>query len=503
MKCLEKDRRRRFETPSEIAADLKRYLTNEPVSAAAPTFSYQFRKLHQKHKVIVRSAMIVSTVLLAATIVSAALAVRMNQLRKEAEVAKKAEFEQRAEAETERDRATTAEQELLKRSVELEERSVELENNLYVSDMLAVEDAVENEEFVRAEQLLLQHRSEPSGNDLRGFEWRYYWQRAQGEKLDSFKAHHGAIYQIEILNDGKHLITSGGDRKIRLWNIADHQLIQEWDFRRTSFAISPNEQYLCFMEPELGLTIWDLQANRLIRSGGHVDKELIRFVFTYDSRNLVLQGRPDPQSEESFFTIEEALTGDEIFTPEGYVLDFAVSPTAPLLYTIRTARQYIFSFTRDYEQQELIHPPVDSYLFGVAFSPSGAYVAMNDSTPPFNPNSIVNIKLFRVATGEKISTLQNADAEVAGSMVAFSSDEKYIAAPTRIHSSRIGVWEIATGERIALHTGHTQMIREFAFHPLSDETLITASKDETLQYWNWREDEILNRFTGQMSEITH
>ena len=37
LKCLEKDRRRRYETPSELAADVRRYLDEEPVLAVAPT----------------------------------------------------------------------------------------------------------------------------------------------------------------------------------------------------------------------------------------------------------------------------------------------------------------------------------------------------------------------------------------------------------------------------------------------------------------------------------
>jgi eukaryotic-like serine/threonine-protein kinase len=50
MKCLEKDRRRRYETPSELVADLNRSLRHEPVSAAAPSFAYQTQKLIRRHR---------------------------------------------------------------------------------------------------------------------------------------------------------------------------------------------------------------------------------------------------------------------------------------------------------------------------------------------------------------------------------------------------------------------------------------------------------------------
>jgi hypothetical protein len=44
MKCLEKDRQRRYETANGLAADLKRHLSNEPVVARPPSTAYRFQK---------------------------------------------------------------------------------------------------------------------------------------------------------------------------------------------------------------------------------------------------------------------------------------------------------------------------------------------------------------------------------------------------------------------------------------------------------------------------
>ena len=44
MKCLEKDRTRRYETANGLAADLKRHLNNEPVVARPPSRPTDFRK---------------------------------------------------------------------------------------------------------------------------------------------------------------------------------------------------------------------------------------------------------------------------------------------------------------------------------------------------------------------------------------------------------------------------------------------------------------------------
>src|SRR5258706_1149876 len=56
MKCLEKDRARRYETASGISADLKRYLNNEPVVARPPSAAYQFVKFVRRHKAAVAAA---------------------------------------------------------------------------------------------------------------------------------------------------------------------------------------------------------------------------------------------------------------------------------------------------------------------------------------------------------------------------------------------------------------------------------------------------------------
>ena len=44
MKCLEKDRTRRYETASGLAQDVERYLPDEPVEACPPAAGYRLRK---------------------------------------------------------------------------------------------------------------------------------------------------------------------------------------------------------------------------------------------------------------------------------------------------------------------------------------------------------------------------------------------------------------------------------------------------------------------------
>jgi serine/threonine-protein kinase len=56
MRCLEKDRNRRYESASALAADVQRYLNDEPVQACPPSAGYRLKKFLRRHKGMVAVA---------------------------------------------------------------------------------------------------------------------------------------------------------------------------------------------------------------------------------------------------------------------------------------------------------------------------------------------------------------------------------------------------------------------------------------------------------------
>ena len=67
MKSLEKDRNRRYETASAFAADVQRYLNDEPVQACPPSAWYRFRKFARRNKAALVFTMLVLMILLTLT----------------------------------------------------------------------------------------------------------------------------------------------------------------------------------------------------------------------------------------------------------------------------------------------------------------------------------------------------------------------------------------------------------------------------------------------------
>jgi serine/threonine protein kinase/tetratricopeptide (TPR) repeat protein len=63
MKCLEKDRNRRYESASALAVDVRRYLSDEPVLACPPSPVYRFRKFARRNKPALAAATVVGLLL--------------------------------------------------------------------------------------------------------------------------------------------------------------------------------------------------------------------------------------------------------------------------------------------------------------------------------------------------------------------------------------------------------------------------------------------------------
>jgi len=84
MKAIEKDRARRYETANGLAADIGRFLADEPVTARPPSAGYQFRKFARRNKAALRVAAAIAAVLVAATLVSTWQAIRATRAEKRA-----------------------------------------------------------------------------------------------------------------------------------------------------------------------------------------------------------------------------------------------------------------------------------------------------------------------------------------------------------------------------------------------------------------------------------
>lgn len=193
MKALEKDRRRRYETPSSLAADLQRHLDDEPVLAGAPSAAYRLGKLLRKHRTAVSVAAALVVFLILATAVSMSLAFWANRERTNAIETAKAE----AQA-----------------------HQVRVEHALTEMQMQQAEDFFAAEDSARAVVLLADVLSRNPSN------------RVAAERLPSALAFRnfclplvgtlrqdGKVYLAQFSLDGRRGVTASDDRAARVWSM--------------------------------------------------------------------------------------------------------------------------------------------------------------------------------------------------------------------------------------------------------------------------------------------
>jgi WD40 repeat protein len=219
MKCLEKDRTRRYETANGLAVDLQRHLNGEPVVARPPSTAYRFQKMVRRHRVAFTAAGAVSAALIAG------LAIALVALDKES-AARTAAMNARVEADEQRHEALTS----ARLADESRQRSEDARRvadlNLYAADMMTARQHLVHGNLGAARKLLDAHL--PSeGEDRRGWEWRLLRDQAEGARPLRLQGHSGTLTQLRFSPDGRTLAALGED--FRLWNLEQLGRFRRWD----------------------------------------------------------------------------------------------------------------------------------------------------------------------------------------------------------------------------------------------------------------------------------
>ena len=133
-KSLEKGKERRYQSANDLAADIRRYLSDEPIQARPPSTKYQLQKFAKRNKALVAGAAGVFVALVVGLIASTTFMVRAMAAERqaeanfvEAETQRQLAQENLSEAETQRARAESSLAEAERQRVLAEENFVEAE----------------------------------------------------------------------------------------------------------------------------------------------------------------------------------------------------------------------------------------------------------------------------------------------------------------------------------------------------------------------------------------
>jgi WD40 repeat protein len=468
MKCLEKDRGRRYETANGLARDLQRHLNNEPVVARPPSGAYRVRKFVYRNRVMVTAATAVGVVLILGTFVSTWQAIRATHAKREAEA-----NERKAQAA----QANEAQQ---RRRAEAGERSAQ--RLLYHASMQLAQEAWEQDNVRRLQELLDETATYPD----RGFEW-FYWQRQTHSELMTLRGHGAGVVSVALSRDGQRIVTGGWEGTAKVWDAATGGELLTLRGHRDGVncaAFSPDGRRIVTGSGDRTAKVWDAATgNEQLTLTGHMGW-VSSVAFSPDGRRIAT-GSADQTAR-----VWDAASGTNLCAFKGHraeINSVAFSPDGQRMVTgSRDFTAKVWDATGGNEPFTL-----KGHTDGISsarFSPDGRRLG----TGSFDQTA----KVWDLATRKELFALKGHTNRIWS--VAFSTDGQRIATASKDATAR--VWDATTGSQLLVLIGHSTNVGSVAFSP-DGRCLVTGGGDRTAKVWDAANGQLLLTLRGHSDAV--
>jgi WD40 repeat protein len=476
MKCLDKDRARRYETANGLAMDLQRYLNNEPVVARPPSAAYRLQKAFRRHRLAFAAGTAIASALILGVIGTTLGLLRAEKLRQVAEAARQGESRLREIA------VKSLEGEKQQR-MRAEAQELAARRSAYSSDMNLAQQALTLNNLGRARRLLNRQRPQPGQRDLRDWEWRYLWSQTRADDQETFFAGTNRLFHPLSFSADGALLAREEEGETIVSDLVSHR----WVFRRPN-ALRPVFSHrggrLAFVDasstnPVIGL----LDIATQVESRFKTACGKTRWIgFTPDDRRLLAaSSRPGDETriEDSYdLTAWDVDTGRELWRrPIGFPSTqngrpYAISPDGAALAAVLPDGRVQVLETRDGRERFTI-TVTEELSITVTFSPDNATLltgaGYTDST----------IRLWDARNGKPAGSLEGHRSWVSD--LLFTVEGKLLISSSGDQTIRL--WDWATLKPAGVLRGHLDEVDGLALAP-NGRTLASRCKDGSIYLWD-------------------
>ena len=429
MRCLEKDRARRYETANGLARDIQRHLDNEVVLARPPSTAYRFQRVLRRNKLFFAAGLAVALALLAGTGISTWQAVRAGRDRQR------------------------------------------VQRNI-VRQYVANGTRLMNDGDMFASLLWYTEALRLDSGDARREEphrVRIASVLRQCPKLINVFSHGTMLYHAEFSPDGTKVVTASNDHTARVWDATtgQQQLALPHDGEVYDASFSRDSRKIVTSSRDKNARIWDSRTGKLLKSLGHPDT-VWQARFSGDGR-LVATACQDGTAQ--LWDVETGTRVNQpgkqasrvkwvMFSSDGHLF-VSIDEGGIACFWDVTTGQKLFQCSDDARRaHDIFSPDSRHFLTSEGFS-LHVRDAISFKDLPFSP-------------------LPDEGGRITAS---FSPDGRFILGTSESeHTTQ--VWDAATGKPLfSPPIRHSDYLLDLSFGPDS-RLFATAGEDNTAQVWS-------------------